>query len=304
VSARITSLMTSRSVLADLNEVASRMSATQRKLSSGKQITRPSDDPFGAGRAVILRGQLDGIRQQQKNAADGQAWIAVTDGALDKLGEIAQRARELVVQGSSDGASPTARAAIAAEIDQLIDAAKGEASASYGGRFVLSGTATTTRPYASGASDAYAGNSGTIAREIGPGVSVQVNALGSDVLGSGQPANDNRLLHVLRDIADDLRGATPANADDLRGTDLQRLDQNLDNLSQLRATVGATANRMESAASRLAESEETATGLLSDTESADMAKTLMDFSMQQTAYQSALHSGASIVQASLMDWLR
>ena len=35
-----------------------------------------------------------------------------------------------------------------------------------------------------------------------------------------------------------------------------------------------------------------------------MAKTLIDFSSQQAAYQAALKAGASIVQTSLMDFLR
>ena len=303
MSTRITELMTSRSVLSDLNEVAARMSRTQQKLSSGKELLRPSDDPFATGRAVTLRGELEGIRQQRDNVNDGLSWANVSDSALAKVGDVGQRARELLIQGASDSSSPSARAAIAAEIDQLIEAVKSEASANYGGRYVFSGTATTTRPYAAGAVDTYAGNAGTIAREIGPGVSIQVNTIGSDLLGSGQAAADNRLLHVLRDIADDLRGGTVANANDLRGTDLVRLDQNLDNLSRMRATVGATANRLEAAALRLAETEEAVSGLLAETEDADMAKTIIDFNMQQSVYQSALRTGASIVQASLLDWL-
>ena len=43
---------------------------------------------------------------------------------------------------------------------------------------------------------------------------------------------------------------------------------------------------------------------LSETEDADMAKVLTDFSMQQSVYQAALKSGANIVQASLLDFLQ
>jgi flagellar hook-associated protein 3 FlgL len=71
----------------------------------------------------------------------------------------------------------------------------------------------------------------------------------------------------------------------------------------MRATLGATANRLEAAALRLGESEEATLGLLAETEDADIAKTLVDFSMQQSVYESALRAGASIVQASLLDWL-
>ena len=52
MSTRITNSMTSRSVLADLNDVANRQAATRRQMSSGKAVNRPSDDPYAAGRAL------------------------------------------------------------------------------------------------------------------------------------------------------------------------------------------------------------------------------------------------------------
>jgi flagellar hook-associated protein 3 FlgL len=133
---------------------------------------------------------------------------------------------------------------------------------------------------------------------------VQVNVLGSAVLGSGQGAADGKLLNVLRDISDHLKSGTVADANTLRNADLKNLDTNLDLLSQTRATVGATTNRLESADSRLQQVEESSTKLLSDVEDADMAKTYTDFSMQQSVYQSALRAGGNIVQQSLLDFLR
>ena len=296
--------MISRSLLSDLNGVAERLARTQQKLSSGKELTRPSDDPFAVSRAIALRGSLEATRQYQRNVGEATAWEDVTEQALSRITDSVQRARELLIQGASDANGPEAREAMAAEIETLIDSVKQEANATYGGRYVFSGTETGTRPYALGAVDAYAGNAAPVAREIGPGVSLNVNVIGSDVLGQGQAAADDRLLHVLRDIVDDLRGGTPANANDLRGTDLQRLDDNLGELTRLRAVVGATTNRLETADTRLQELEESSMTLLSETEDADMAKTLIDYSMQQSVYQSALRAGANIVQASLLDFLR
>ena len=58
------------------------------------------------------------------------------------------------------------------------------------------------------------------------------------------------------------------------------------------------------AAARLSQTEQTVTDLLSQTEDADMAKTMVAFSMQQSVYQSALKSGAAVIQPSLLDFLR
>jgi flagellar hook-associated protein 3 FlgL len=304
MSTRITNLMVSRSILTDLNDVSSRLSETQRRMSSGKQITRPSDDPYGTSRALTLHSDVEGVQQYQRNIGEAVAWQNVTDAALSKMTDAVHRARELTIQGASDSAGPAAKSAAAAEIDQLIESIKQEANASYGGRYVFAGTATNVRPYTQGGADTYAGNTGTVAREIGPGVSVQVNVLGSTVLGNGQAANDGKLLDVLRDISAHLKSGTVTDANLLRGADLKGLETNLDALNQARATVGATTNRLESADSRLMEVEESTAKLLSDVEDADMAKTIVDYSMQQSVYQSALKAGANIVQQSLLDFLR
>jgi flagellar hook-associated protein 3 FlgL len=304
MSTRITSNMISRSVLNDLNEVSQRLSKTQQRMSSGKQITRPSDDPYGTSRALSLRTDVAGTQQYQRNVGEATAWQSVTDSALSKITEAVQRARDLTVQGASDSAGQAARNAAAAEIDQLIESVKQEANASYGGRYVFSGTATNTPPYAVGGADAYLGDTAAVAREIGPGVSVQVNVVGQSLLGDGQGAADGKLLNVLRDISDHLKSGVVADANSLRTTDLKALDTNLDAISQARATVGATTNRLETADSRLQEVEESLTKLLSDVEDADMAKTYVDFSMQQSVYQSALRAGSNIVQQSLLDFLR
>jgi flagellar hook-associated protein 3 FlgL len=304
MSTRITNQMISRSVLADLNDVSTRLSKTQQRMSSGKQITRASDDPYGTSRALTLRSDVAATQQYQRNVGEAVAWQDVTDAALSKITDSVQRAHELAIQGASDAAGPAARKAAAAEIDQLIESVKQEANASFGGRYVFSGTSTNVRPYAVGGADTYAGDAGTVAREIGPGVSVQVNVLGSDVLGNGQAAADGKLLNVLRDISAHLKSGTVADANTLRSTDLQGLDANLDAIGTVRATVGATTNRLETADSRLQQVEESTTKLLSDVEDADMAKTYVDFSMQQSVYQSALRAGANIVQQSLLDFLR
>jgi flagellar hook-associated protein 3 FlgL len=301
---RITQSMLDRALLTDLNGVQNRMSTIQRKLSSGKEINRPSDDPFGTSRAMSLRGELEGINQYKRNVDDSLAWLQTSDTAFASVSDVIQRARELALQGSSDVMDSTSRESLAGEIDQLVEAAKSHMNATYAGRYVFSGTATDTPPYSQGATDTYAGDGNSIAREIGPGVSVQLNAIGSDVLGDGQAAGDNKLLDVLRDIADHLRTNTAANRDALRGTDLQRLDANFDELSRLRATTGALTNRLESAQGSLTQLQETTTGLLSNIEDADMAKTIVDYTTQQSVYQSALKAGANVMQTSLLDFLR
>jgi len=86
-------------------------------------------------------------------------------------------------------------------------------------------------------------------------------------------------------------------------TDIQSLDSALDTIASAQSVVGARQNRLDAASSRLQQLEQSTTSLLSNTEDADMAKTIMDYSTQQAVYQSALKAGAMIIQPSLMDYL-
>lgn len=293
---RVTTSMTARLLLADLTAAAQRLSAAQRRIASGKALAVPSDDPFATARALELRSALEEYRQYRRNVDEARAWQSVVDGALSQISSFLLRARDLVVQGATDSAGSAAREAIAAEIDQLVAAVKQAANAQYAGRYVLAGTQTTAAPYDQ-ASDAYAGDTGSLTKEIARGVRVDVSLAGVGVAGDGSTG----LIAALRQIAADLRAGDTAA---LQGADLQALDAAHDRLTTARAVIGALGQRLEAAGERLAELEESTLLLLSETEDADMARTLIDYSTQQTAYQAALKAGAQLIQPSLLDFLR
>jgi flagellar hook-associated protein 3 FlgL len=307
VSMRITNSMVQRNVLADLNSVSERLTRSQMKAASGKEITKPSDDPFHASQAMALRTSLKGTQQHQRNVEDAMGWAEMSEDALDDITQNAQQARDLLVQGGTDSTDQTSRDSIAAELEQLIAGIKQGAGKTYRGSYVLSGATTATRPYADGPDDTYHGDEAGydpaiagIVREIGPGVTVTINTVGRDVLGDGQASGDGKLLNVLRDAVDHLKaGDGPA----LRA-DLGKLDGNVDHILGVRAANGARSQRLESALSRLQETEEATVSSLSNVEDADIAKTLIELNSQTAAYQAALRAGANLVQSSLMDFLR
>ena len=297
MSARITQNMLSRSLLLDLQNVTDKLSRTQRKISSGKELTAPSDDPFAASQALMLRQDVALDQQYQRNIAEAQSWQGVTDTALSNVGDAVLRVRDLVVQGANDTLGPQGRQAIANEVTQLIDSIKSSANAQYAGRYVFAGSATLTQPYQLGANDAFSGNTETVKREIGPGVQIDLNTVGQTTFGD----DTSGLLKTLRDIVTDLNSGNTAA---LGNADLQAIDVAHDTVINARSVVGASSNRLDTAMNRIQQLQDASSKRLSDTEDADMAQTMVQFSQQQNAYQAALRSGANIVQASLLDYLR
>ena len=296
---RITEGMLGRRLLSDLRASSNRIATAQRQIASGKRIDKPSDDPLATHNALRLRSELAGIAQDRRTIADTKGWIDTTDSALGTITEVVHRARELTLQGANGAMSQADRNKLAEEIDQLIETAKSAANASYGGRYVLAGQDTDDPPYAPGAVDAYGGDTAAIARQIGPGVAVQINVPGVQVLGNG--GADGKLLSTLRGVAADLRSGNVAG---LRGPALNAFTSNLEDVTSARGVIGALSTRLESAEARLAQVEESTSALLSANEDTDIAKAIIDLNTQQSVYQAALQSGQSLIQPSLLDFLR
>lgn len=287
-------------VLDDLQRVSANLQSTQRKLSTGKEINQVEDDPVGAGRAMFLRSQVSDVRQYQKNINEALGFQDASESSMSAVQDIMKRAKELVVQAGNGTLDQSGLNNIAAEIKQLVEAARQSINGTYAGRYLFSGTATLTQPFpAPGLT--YAGDANTMQRVIGQGEQVDLNLRGWEAFSVPPTAAGQNVLQLLDKVATDLQAGNRAA---LGGPDLQGVDAMLDQLSASRAQVGARVNRLETQQTRLKDLELNVEDLLSKTEDADMAKAMVDFSMQQSIYQSALQSGARVLQPSLLDFLR
>jgi flagellar hook-associated protein 3 FlgL len=303
MSDRVTSSMVSGTTLTDINASLSAMQRSESELASGKSIQEPSDNPYGASRAIELQSTIKGLDSYAAAAQDGISWTQTASSALSNINEVGQRVRELLVQAANGVNSSVDREAIAEEVGQLTETVKDDANTQYAGQYVFSGTLTGTAPYQGGAGDEYQGNGEAITRSIGPGASLQINTDISTVLGSGQGAGDGKLLDTLRTISQNLRSGTPAALEAIGGEDMKNLSANLNQLNTLQAGVGAVTNQMQVAVNRVQDLQMTSAEALSSTQDADLAKVSIDYSSEQAAYNAALRAGASIVQTSLLEFL-
>ena len=290
---RVTAGMAQRHVLSDLRRVQERLATAQSQVSGGKRIEKPSDDPLGAERAMRLNDQLETTTAYRSAVDESRSWLDATDTALSSLNDIAARVRELTLQAANGSTTPAGRQSIKLEVDQLTEQAKTTLNSAFDGRHLFSGTKTDTPPYSTATGDAYQGDAAPVLRQIGPGVSVQVNVTGDDVLSG--------LLPTLRTLSAHLASNDVAS---LGTSDLQALDAASATLVAKQSQVGAVTNRVDAAGQRLDDVYDVTNAFLSKTQDADLPQALTDLSAQQNALQAALRGGATLIQQSLMDFLR
>lgn len=295
--------MLTGSTLNDINSALSAMERSSSELSSGKSILQPSDNPYGASRAIDLQSQLDGLSSYASGINDGIAWTQTAGGAMANISSIAERVRELVLESANGTNNQSDLNNIATEVNQLTESIKQDANTQYGGQYLFSGTASATPPYAQGEKDEFKGNTEAITRSIGPGASVTISSELSSVLGNGAGSGDNKLLDVLRTISQHLTEGTTEGRAALTSTDLKNLDASLESLSVAQSVTGSATNQLQMAATRIESLENSVSKILSNTEDTDVVKTTIAYSNQQAAYQAALRAGANIVQESLLNFL-
>ena len=140
---RITNQMMINSSISNIQVNKNQLNTLSTELSTQKKISKPSDDPIIAIRALRLRSSLDEVTQYLgKNIPDASSWLSVTHDALDEGYNIVSDLYRYCVQGSTDSYSESERNTLAESLQKLVEAFYSEGNVDYAGRYVFTGHAT------------------------------------------------------------------------------------------------------------------------------------------------------------------
>jgi len=116
INTNVMSLNTQR----NLNRNQSALATSIQRLSSGLRINSAKDDAAGLAISQRMTSQINGMNVAARNANDGISLAQTAEGALDQVSNNLQRIRELALQAANGTNSDSDRAALQAEVDQLI----------------------------------------------------------------------------------------------------------------------------------------------------------------------------------------
>jgi len=137
INTNVASLNSQRALSASNESLANSL----KRLSSGLRINSAKDDAAGLAISERMTSQINGLNQAARNANDGISMAQTAEGGLASIGESLQRMRELSVQASNASNSASDRAALQAEVDQLVEQINTVATqTSFNGIKLLDGT--------------------------------------------------------------------------------------------------------------------------------------------------------------------
>jgi len=277
--------------ISSLNE---RLAQVNERITSGRRITKPSDAPSDAGRALELRDVLADIEGFRRNVALGRQMLGSAETALTSASDLVTRAQELAVQGANDTLGDAERESLAEEVNALRAQLLSVANSQVNGQYIFSGYDTRTPAFA--ADGTYQGTSNQTTFDVDESERVIVKLPGDEVFGAAAGVN---IIATLDRLETDLR----ANGADAVRANLGGLETGRDQLVQQRAFLGAQVNRLDRADERLDASEVTFKKFSSQVEDVDMVDALSEVAALQDMLDSALRSTTVLLGTSLMDFL-
>lgn len=287
---RVTQGMISNNMLRNLSNSNSKMDKYMNQLSTGKKITRPSDDPVVAMKGMGYRSEVLQVKQYQRNTNELHSWYDNSDAALDKATQAMQRVRELAVQASNGTYDENERKSIAQEVAQLKEHIVEIANTQVNDKYIFNGAHTDTPLVKDNDTDfdTYV----PVEIEVSKGTNLTASINGKDIFEG--------LVTTLDTFVNQL------NSDDSNGINnsIGEISKGIDKIIDTRADLGARMNRLELVESRLSEQETIATKTMSENEDVDYAKTITELITQESIHRAALSAGSRIIQPTLLDFLR
>jgi flagellin len=278
------------SAQSSLSKTQTSLTTSMTRLSTGYRINSAMDDAAGLQIATRLKAQTSGMAVAMRNTQNSTSMLQTAEGALDEVGNMLVRMKDLATQASDASSSSSDKTAMQAEYDNLGKEIQNIMSnTKFGGQTLL--------------------KSGTISSSI----TFQIGADSSEKMTLDLSADMSSTGTVLTALgsASAYAGATASTA--AAGTELTSsanatinlISTAIDKISSVRSSLGATANRLDHVYNNLqniTSNTKAATGRIMDvdfaSESADMTSNQM-LLQASTAMLKQTNSMSSMVMSLL-----
>lgn len=183
---RITERMFKFDAIRNVNDAENQSIDIQNKLSSGLEVSKPSDDPLRYVTAARFKSVVRSKEQNLRNIDDARRFTESNDASVENVRGLLQRMRTLVVQSGNESFTTENLKLTAKEFRQGLESLIQLANSDGPDGRIFGGTQTRSDPFeAVRAADGtvtdviYRGNSAATQKQISDGTVVDLNLVGS-----------------------------------------------------------------------------------------------------------------------------
>ncbi len=173
---RITAFMLYNQFSKSMSSNLSSLNTVQQQLSTGKQLTQPSDDVVALRGAMAYKVSINNLEQYDKNLDEGISMLSLTESSLSSSTNLLNRARELALAESNDTSTSDTKLVTAYEVRNLLSEMVDLGNTKLKDKYIYSGYMSKTQTFSS--TGTYQGDSNNIDIFIGDGIKSRMNVTG------------------------------------------------------------------------------------------------------------------------------
>jgi flagellar hook-associated protein 3 FlgL len=318
---RVTTSSFPNTLRSQLERLSTQQARLQTQAGTGQRFSIASEDPRAMRKVLDLQSEIKTLSQYEKNIGTLQDTLTASYTAIAEVKKVSDRAGEIATR--ADGLhTPEELHSLGTEVDQLLEQTLQLANSQHQRNYLFGGTKNTTPPYVATRDAAtgkitgitFNGTSSVSQAEIAEGITIAVSVPGSNPDEDGNTGTTRGFLkddssgadffaHLIS-LRNNLDDANPAAVARIRQSDLPNLLTDEDNFLYHFANVGAIQSRLETAGSLANQRSISLESLVSKESDADLSQTLVALSQIQNAYTAALKTGGTILNQSLLDYIR
>lgn len=303
---RISTSMIFQQGAAKISDLQTNLVKTQQQLSTGRRILTPADDPVAAARALDVTQSQSVNAQYATNRQTAVSSLSAVDNTLASVTSVLQDVKTQTVYAGNGALSNSDRSKLATQLSSDLDQLLALANTTDGiGNYLFSGYQTATQPFVKTTTGAqYNGDQGQRQVQVDSSRQMAVSASGQAIF----QGNNQDVFKTLTDLITLLQTpvTTPAGSTALTDgltTANGNIDQSLNNVLTVRASVGSRLRELDSLGSAGSSRDIQYSQTLSQLQDVDYAKAISQLTQQQTTLQAAQQSFVKIAGLSLFNYL-
>lgn len=291
---RITTNVIFNSLLNDINKNRQGLAEAQRKLSTGKDVSKPSDNPANFNKSRLLEEVNKRESQYQDNIQLAIVQTRTVQNAMDGMIDTMNQLKTKTVQASNEGVLSDEELDIIREyVTTAKDTLRTIGNTQVLNRFMFAGSKTETPPFTADESNTilYNGNDEKLNLQISDFENIPVTVPGT------------RLLPIF-DTVEKLEQALNDRDFDAIRSSIDNIDDSFDILSNVTGEIGASINKMEFIYETYEKNNIEYKGEISRLTDTDYAEALSNLEKFNIAYQAAIEANQRLINTSLVNLLR
>jgi flagellar hook-associated protein 3 FlgL len=291
-----------------LGNVQGSLAKTQEQLSTGKQITKPSDEPDKASLVTRLESEIARQKSYQGNIKSMETRLLGEETALKNTSEVMFRMKELAVQAANDTLSAADRKTISLELNELRNQILSLAnSQDSNGNYFFAGSRVSQVPFGPDAKGVivYKGDQTRMVVAVGDNRRMNLNIPGSDAFGNVVRSDGKGgrvgvgFFQALGDLIEAVKGSNRIGIQQ----GIAEIDHLQQGISDAEAQVGTDLNVVDSQNNVLDEITLRLKTTMSDIQDLDYTEAITKMNKDQLALEAAQSSFAKISKLSLFNYI-